>query len=70
MSSRGGALRDDTKNGCVADYKKLGTRVKDHAKNGASKRAGRGWGRKEEKKCFFGFLSLTEEFSYQWVCFS
>ena len=46
---------------CVASVsvrlrsKKLGTRVKDHAKNGASKRAGRGWGRKEEKKCFLGF---------------
>ena len=27
--------------------KERGTRVKDHAKNGASERAGRGWGRKE-----------------------
>ena len=38
---------------CVASVsvrfrsKEQGTRVKDHAKNGASKRAGRGWGRKE-----------------------
>ena len=38
---------------CVASVsvrcrsKERGTRVKDRAKNGASKRAGRGWGRKE-----------------------
>ena len=31
--------------------KERGTRVKDRAKNGASKRAGRGWGRKEENAC-------------------
>ena len=42
---------------CVASVsvrfkrKKRGTRVKDHAKSGASKRAGRGWGRKEGNAC-------------------
>ena len=30
--------------------KERGTRVNDSAKNGASKRAGRGWGRKEGKE--------------------
>ena len=29
--------------------KERGTRVRDHAKNGASKRAGRGWGRKKKE---------------------
>ena len=33
--------------------KERGTRVKDHAKNGSSKRAGRGWGRN------FHFLALV-----------
>ena len=42
---------------CVASVsvrfrsKERGTRVKDRAKNGASKRAGRGWGRKEGNAC-------------------
>ena len=42
---------------CVASvsvrfrFKERGTRVKDHAKSGASKRAGRGWGRKEGNAC-------------------
>ena len=42
---------------CVASVsvqlrsKERGTRVKDRAKNGVSKRAGRGWGRKEGKAC-------------------
>ena len=42
---------------CVASVsvrfrsKEQGTRVKDRAKNGASKRAGRGWGRKEGNAC-------------------
>ena len=41
------------------------TRVKDRAKNGASKRAGRGWGRKARKRFFplslliFHFLALV-----------
>ena len=41
---------------CVASVsvrfrrKERGTRVKDRTKNGASKRAGRGWGRKEGRK--------------------
>ena len=42
---------------CVASVsvrfrsKERGTRVKDLATNGASKRAGRGWGRKEGNAC-------------------
>ena len=42
---------------CVASIsmrftsKEQGTRVKDHTKNGESKRAGRGWGRKEGNAC-------------------
>ena len=42
---------------CVASVsvrfssKERGTRVKDRATNGASKRAGRGWGRKEGNAC-------------------
>ena len=47
--------------------KERGKRVKDHAKNGASKRAGRGWGIKEGRKegspplpplSFFGSRSI------------
>ena len=42
---------------CVASVsvrfrsKERGTRIKDRAKNGVSKRAGRGWGRKEGNAC-------------------
>jgi len=42
---------------CVASVsvrfrrKERGTRVKDREKSGASKRAGRGWGRKEGNAC-------------------
>ena len=42
---------------CVASVsvrfrsKERGTKVKDRVKNGASKRAGRGWGRKEGNAC-------------------
>ena len=44
--------------------KERGTRVKDRAKNGASKRAGRGWGRKEGRffpspSPHFHFLALV-----------
>ena len=47
---------------CVASVsvrfrsKERGTRVKDRAKNGASKRAGRGWGR----KALVSFLALLK----------
>ena len=61
---------------CVASVsvrfrrKELGTRVKDRAKNGASKRGGRGWGRKVRKLgfqnprvCLQAFPSFPPPFS-------
>ena len=50
---------------CVASVsvrlrsKKLGTRVKDHAKNGASKRAGRGGEERKKKSVFWVSQSDT-----------
>ena len=65
---------------CVASVsvrfrsKERGTRVKDNTKNGASKRAARGWGRKEGNACWqtpsfpcpsplFHFLTLVPFFA-------
>ena len=52
---------------CVASVsvrfwsKELGTRVKDRAKNGARKRAGRGWGERSKIRLFLGLSSLRNQ---------
>ena len=61
---------------CVASIfmwfrsKERGTRVKDRAKNGASKRAGRGWARKEGNACrqTLGFWKPIHLACHAWVC--